>query len=165
MRDGTIQLRVCASYTSPDCMVESPQNRYSRIGRVHYAAQSTADFGAAAFSPSRTPVMGGQYAFTVLTDHPPGKFSLVRRGVRGLLKSIFVYSPREEQTHSSMLSKSSTVYIAICFRSSFPHHPHRLFPFRSHLYGYRQYRTLRSTHLIHPPRGRNRFQPLGPQTK
>jgi hypothetical protein len=155
---------VCFLY-HPQLHAESPQNRYSRTGRVYYAAQSTADFGAAAFSPFRTPVMGGQHTFTVLADHPPGEFSLVRRGVRGFLKSILVYSPREEPTHSSTLSKSSTVYIAICFRSSFLHHPHHLFPFRSHLYGYRQYRTLRLTHLIHLPRGRNRFQILGPQTK
>ena len=155
---------VCFLYQS--CLrVESAKHHYSRIGRIHHAAQPTTDFGATTFSLFRTPIMGGQYTSTVLVGHPSGNFSLVRRGVRGLLKSIFVHSRREGQTHSSMLSKSSMVYIVICFRSSSPLHHHHLFPSHSHLYGYRQYLNLRSTHLIHPLRGQNQFQPLGSQLK
>jgi len=72
---------------------------------------------------------------------------------------------REEQTHSSMPSKSSMVYIAICFRSSFPPHRRHLFLFQSHRYGYRQFRILRSTPLIHPPQGQNQIRPLCPRMK
>ena len=72
---------------------------------------------------------------------------------------------REEQTHSLMLSKSSMVYIAIYFRSSFPRHRHRLFLFHSHLYGYRQFHNLCSTPPIHPSQSQNQFRPLCPRTK
>lgn len=153
--------------SSCECVLPIPvliaaQHHYSHIGRVHHAAKSTADFGAVAFSPFRTPFVGGQYTSTVLAHRPSGEFPLVRRRVRGLPKPIFIYSRREEQTHSSMLSKSSMVYMAICFPSSFPHHRHHLFLFQWHLYDCRQYRNLCSAPLIHPLRGQNRVQSLGP---
>lgn len=70
---------------------------------------------------------------------------------------------REEQTHSSMLSKSSMVYIAVCFRSSFPPHRRHQFLCQSHRCGYRQFRTLPSTPLIHPPQGQNEIRPPCPR--
>jgi hypothetical protein len=68
---------VCFLYQSW-LRIASSQYHYSRIGCVHHVAQSTTDFGTAAFTHFRTPVMGGQYTFTVLSDRPSGNLSLVR---------------------------------------------------------------------------------------
>src|SRR5712671_5017680 len=109
--------------------------------------------------------MRGQYTFSILVDHPPGKFTIVGRRVRGIPSLLSIYSCCEEQTHSSMLSKSSMVYIAICFPSSFLHHRPHLSLSQSHLCGCHQYRNHHySTLPTRPLQCRNQLQSLGPHT-